>query len=138
MRLVLIVGISFLFAVPAAFSQSADGQPADTYAFNIINDADRTLRFRCTNDSTWTTLSPDNDLSVACTGTSVTLFTRLENPAGAQSQVVAHNCPDGTRTVTVTEHTDAYITGTSGVQIDPDAVWSWTYTSECVTETPGQ
>ena len=64
MRLELIAAISFLLAVTTAFSKSDDVQATKTYAFNIINNADR--------------------------------------------------CSDGTHTVTVTEHTDSYITTTSG------------------------
>ena len=132
MKTILVMVISFVFAVPAAFSQSENELPIDTYGFEVVNNDSRTLRYRC-QWGYWVTLSPDNSDSRSCTATTVEFFT-----LNAPWPTVQHDCVGGTRKVTITDSEDAYITTPGNAEVSDDGPWSLTLTSECVTETPSE
>ena len=130
----LIVAVSFVFAVPAAFSQTEDpaSQAAGTYDFELVNNDDRSIRYRCRSnvlDPNWTVIAPGTSATLECSVSSVEFFTH-----NAPWPVEEHNCTDGTRKVTITASQDAYITTTDGSYLSPEGPWALTKTSECVTE----
>ena len=126
MRTISVVIVTFLLAVPAAFSQ--DAVPAETYDFELVNNAERELRYRCYQGgfAGWTSLSQNNDVTLQCYVSSVQFFTN-----NAPYPAVGHNCPGGTRKVTITGTTAATGLTGGGASDDP---WTWVHTSECVTE----
>ena len=115
MRTILVVIVSFLLAVPAAFSQSDVAVPVGTYDFELENNSDRTLSYKCGSvlglTSGWKTLSANNSEERTCDVPNVALF------ALGGNTIVAHECTGGTRKVTVTGSTEASMTTSSGGEV---------------------
>ena len=129
----LIVAVSFVFAVPAAFSQTEDpaSQAADTYDFELVNNDNRSIRYRCWGN--WATIAPDTSVEFECIYSRVEFFTH-QGPWPVEE----HNCPGGTRKVTITGSVVAVITTPDGSHESTEGPFTLTKTSECVIETESE